>query len=264
MKKWNAKERQNQIVNLLSDNGTMKITDLAAYFNVSRETIRRDLLTLNKTGDVKKWFGGAISTQEKQDFSIQELDAKMEISTAEKMQICQKALEFIPPHSSIFIDNGSTTLFLANLLKHMSGYTIITASIQVINICMKSDNTLIFCGGVVNPLLMSTVGAPAVDFLKHLKTDIAILGSSGFKLNDGPTLNDFEYSQVKKTAKKNAQTSIVLADSRKATYSSLIQFADWSEIDCLITDSKIDPVVRKKIAESTQIVIADEAEPTAE
>lgn len=258
MKKLSAAERQAQIVNLLSDRRTMKIVDLATYFNVSRETIRRDLIVLNETGAAKKWFGGAISTQEKQDFSILELDKKIEINATAKMHICQKALELIPPQAVIFLDNGSTTLYMAKLLKHLSGYTIITTSIPIINTCINSSNKLIICGGVIDSLIMSVMGAPSVDFLKHLKTDVAILGSSGFKLNDGPTGNNFEYSQIKKTAIKNAQTSIVLADSSKASYSSLIQYADWNEIDYLVTNSDIDSDIRKKIESKTNVIFANE------
>lgn len=258
MKKLNAAERQAQIVDLLSDNKTMKIIDLANYFNVSRETIRRDLIVLNETGAAKKWFGGAISTQEKQDFSIMELDKKIEMNATAKMHICQKALELIPPKSVIFIDNGSTTLYMARLLKHLSGYTIITTSIPVINTCINSSNKLIICGGVVDSLIMSAMGAPTVDFLKHLKTDVAVLGSSGFKLNDGPTGNNFEYSHIKKTAIRNAQTSIVLADSSKATYSSLIQYADWKEIDYLVTDTGLDQEIGKKIESKTNVIFAAE------
>lgn len=257
MKKLNAAERQAQIVELLSNNKTMKIVDLANHFNVSRETIRRDLIVLNEIGAAKKWFGGAISTQEKQDFSIQEIDKKIKINATSKMQICQKALELIPPQAVIFLDNGSTTLYMAKLLKNLSGHIIITTSIPVINTCINSSNKLIICGGVIDPLIVSTIGSSSVDFLKQIKTDVAILGSSGFKMNNGPTGNNFEYSQIKKTAIKNAQTSIVLADSSKATYSSLIQYVDWDEIDYLVTNSDINPDIREKIESKTNIIYAN-------
>lgn len=257
MKKMNARERQNQIVELLSNNGVMKIMDIANHFNVSRETIRRDLISLENDGSIKKWFGGVISAKENQDFNIQSLEQKIELNADVKMKICQKALEFIPPHSDIFLGDGSTVLCLAKLLSQMSGHTIITSSVQVVNACIKSDNKIIMCGGVITPLGMSTIGAPTIDFLKNLKTDISFLGSSGFKLNNGPTGNDFESCNVKTTALNNSQTRILLADSSKATYSSLITFANWSEVDYLITDSNLDPVVQNRIADTTEIIFAD-------
>ena len=258
MKRMNASERQNQIVDLLSQNGVMKIMDIADHFNVSRETIRRDLIILEDDNRIKKWFGGVISANEHQDFNIQSIEQKIELNTDVKMEICKKALEFIPPQSDIFLGDGSTVLCLAKLLNQTSGHTIITSSVQVVNACIKSNNKVIMCGGMITPLGMSAVGAPTIDFLSSLKTDIAFLGSSGFKLNNGPTGNDFESCNVKTTALKNAQTRILLADSSKALSSSLITFASWDEVDYLITDSNLDSNVKNSISESTKIIFADQ------
>lgn len=257
MKKLNATERQTQIEELLSQRGVMKIMDLANYFNVSRETIRRDLICLKHEGRIQKWFGGVISAKENQAFNIQPLEEKKKLNFDIKMQICRKALELIPPHSDIYLGDGSTVLCLAALLNQESGHTIITSSIEVATTCANSQNTIVLCGGVLKPLGMSTVGAPAVDFLKNLKTDIAFLGTSGFQLNDGPTGNDFENCNVKKTALENTQTSILLSDSSKSFYSSLITFADWEQIDYLVTDSQIDQEVYNRIMELTNIILAD-------
>lgn len=280
MKKLSSAERQKQILELLSQNGAMKTLDLSNYFHVSRETMRRDLIALTEQGAIEKWFGGVICSshlaqhpsvygdiknrmgmnapeEADKDYSIQVLDEKMELHSDIKMLISQKVLEFLPPRATIFVDNGSTTLHLARLLSQLSGYTIITASIPVINACINSSNKLIICGGVVDSLIMSSTGTPTVEFLNHLKTDVAIFGSSGFKSNGGPTGNDLDYSQIKKAALRNTQTSIVLADSSKATYSSMIQFAEWKEIDYLITDSALDPAFRNQFADSTQIILAD-------
>ena len=92
MKRMNASERQNQIVDLLSQNGVMKIMDIADHFNVSRETIRRDLIILEDDNRIKKWFGGVISANEHQDFNIQSIEQKIELNTDVKMEICKKAL----------------------------------------------------------------------------------------------------------------------------------------------------------------------------
>lgn len=280
MKKLSSTERQKQILELLSQNGAMKTLDLSNYFHVSRETMRRDLIALTEQGAIEKWFGGVICSShlaqhpsiygdiknwmgvnapedDDKDYSIQVLDEKMELHSNIKMLISQKVLEFLPPRATIFVDNGSTTLHLARLLSQLSGYTIITASIPVINACINSSNKLIICGGVVDSLIMSATGTPTVDFLNQLKTDVAIFGSSGFKSNGGPTGNDLDYSQIKKAALRNTQTSIVLADSSKASYSSMIQFAEWKEIDYLITDSALDPAFRNQFADSTQIILAD-------
>lgn len=280
MKKLNSQERQEQIVELLERNGAMKVLDLANYFKVSRETIRRDLITLSDHGSVTKYHGCITRNHHQSPFStehpnVQEdlsgssqlerlnsqirlLDEKLQINAEIKMKICQKALTLIPPNASIFLDNGSTTLFLAQLLNQLSGYSIITSSIQVINTCLNGSNQLIMCGGAINTLTFSSTGILAADFLKKLNTNVAFMGSEGFLSNGGPTGNDLNYRQVKQAALEHSDLRVVLADSSKGDYSALAKYADWKDIDYLITDSNLDPELRRWIEKDTRIIFADE------
>lgn len=250
--KLTAAERQAQIVELLSNNGTMKAIELADYFQVSRETIRRDLIALNEAGTVKKWFGGAMPVN---DFRIQPVDARTDNQEI-KMRICQKALDYIPDHAVLFLDTGSTVLCMAQLLKDRSGYTIITNSIPVINVLLESNNQVIITGGSVNQQIMSVMGLQTVSFLEKIKLDVAILGSSGYDRHKGPTSNNLDDGQIKHVVIDNAQTSIVLADSRKATHSSLTQYASWRDIDYLITDDGMSPQKLEALKEQTDVILA--------
>ena len=253
MSKLGAAERQAQIVDLLSNNGTMKIMDLAKHFQVSRETIRRDLIVLNQAGTVKKWFGGAIPVY---DFETRPVDDRMKEREESKAKICEKAMELLSDKSVIFLDTGSTLLCLAKMLKNASGHTIISNSIPVINELIGSDNQLIVTGGSVNQRVMCATGAQTIEFLERIKVDMAILGSSGFERHKGPTGNTFDDCQIKMTAIRNAQTSVVVADSSKAGYSSLTQYASWKEIDCLITDSELPDGMKRRLEEMTSVVLA--------
>lgn len=261
MKKTNATQRQAAILELLSKNGAMKTADLAEHFQVSRETMRLDLLELTNQGLVKKWFGGVICTPPETPDSpgITEttvIDERMTRMPEEKTRICRKALELIPEHATIFLDCGSTNLYLAQQLRSLSGYTIISTSLQIINTLCGSANKLIICGGVIDTSILSVCGTPALDFLRQLRTDVAIFGSSGFKANSGPTGLASDYSSIKKIALQNTLTSIVLADHTKATYSSPVQFADWSEIDYLVTDPAMDPQALERLGEHTKVIFA--------
>ena len=130
MKKLNAAERQMQIINLLNKNGAMKTLDLANYFHVSRETMRRDLLALTEQGLIDKWFGGVIcadqltqhpviyedmktwlqsghKTSNKKEIPVPPSEKKPETDTASpKMQIARKALSLLTHGSTIFLDSG--------------------------------------------------------------------------------------------------------------------------------------------------------------
>lgn len=252
MAKLSATERQEQIVTLLTENGTMKITDLAQRFEVSRETIRRDLNALHETGSIKKWFGGAIL---KQDFRVDRVETRLGEHAAEKQRICAKAMEFIPDESVIFLDTGSTCLCLAKLLKDQRGHTIITNSLPIIHELMDSNHRLIVAGGDYNATLMGMVGMQTVNFLESIKFGVAFLGSSGFDQHQGPAGNRFEDSQIKTTVIKNAQTGIVLCDSSKATCTALTQYASWRDIDYMITDKGISEDTLARLEEMTTVVV---------
>ena len=253
MAKLSAAERQAQIVELLSSNGTMKAVDLADYFQVSRETIRRDLIALSEAGTVKKWFGGALPVN---DFSVKPVDTRLMDHQDIKMKLCEKAMEFIPEHAVLYLDTGSTVLCFAKLLQQLSGYTIITNSISALNALLESNHQIIMTGGTVNAQVMSTYGMQTTSLLKTLRVDAAILGTSGFDRHKGPSTNHIEDAEIKKAAIDSAQTSIVLTDSRKATYSSLTQYANWRDIDYLITDSGISAETVQQLSEMTTVVQA--------
>lgn len=252
MARLNAQERQRQIIELLNNNGSMKATDLADYFSVSRETIRRDLNALSEDGSITKGFGGAIA---KNDFTTLPIDSRLEDEHEAKMRIVQKALSFIPERGFIYLDTGSTTLSLALALKNMSDYTIITNSISVLTTLIDSKNHLIFLGGECNSEIMATVGSQVNELLETLRIDIAFLGTAGFERHHGPSTNAFVDSQTKRSALECAQTSIVLTDSRKAKYSSFRQYASWSDIDYLISDTNFPQDILSEIEESTNVIL---------
>lgn len=253
MSKLSASDRQAQIVELLSNNGTMKVMDLASHFQVSRETIRRDLIVLNEAGAVKKWFGGAMPMY---DFETRPVDDRMKVREDSKIKICEKAMELLQDKSVLFLDTGSTPLCLAKMLRNVAGRTIISNSIPVINELVGSNNQLIITGGSINQQVMSAMGSQTISFLECIKVDVAFLGSSGFDRHKGPTSNTFDDCQIKKTVLQNAQTNVVLADSSKATYSSLTQYANWRDIDYLITDDELSEEARQQLQEMTAVVLA--------
>lgn len=254
MNKMTAAERQAKIAELLADRGTMRTVDIAEYFQVSRETIRRDLMAMSETGTVKKWFGSVMPVN---DFNILPVDTRVMDSPDAKLAICQKALEFISPNTVLFLDTGSTVLCMAKLLKVRTGYTIITNSLPVVMELIDSNNNLLFTGGSVNSQIRCTTGMQTIEFLEKVKMDIAILGSSGFDRHKGPTGNSFEDSQIKRIALQNAKCSIVVADSSKASYSSLTQYAGWRDIDYLITDDGFPAETMRSLSEMTTVILAE-------
>ncbi|MDF7638119.1 DeoR/GlpR family DNA-binding transcription regulator [Lactobacillus sp. ESL0791] len=246
-------EREKKLQEYIAENGAVKISSLAAKFAVSRETIRRDILSLEKKGKITKWYG---TVMPKNDFNIPAIEKRMAVNQLQKKAICNKAIEYMPKSSVIFLDAGSTLLWLAKKLKNMTGYTILTSSISIVNELVGSKNRIIILGGVVDPATMSIMGAQTLEFLDEIKIDTAFLGTSGFAEHQGPTVNSFNDGQIKQKVIKNCQTSIVLADSSKAVYASLSQYSSWNDIDILITDRSLPKDSLTKLEKRVAVVIS--------
>jgi DeoR family fructose operon transcriptional repressor len=252
MAKLMTPDRQVKIVELLNNNGSLNMSELAKRLEVSKETIRRDLLYLHEIGAIKKFHGGAAVNY---DLKTPNITIKSNSNMLAKDRICQKALEYLPEQGVIFLDTGSTVMCFAGLLSKKSGLTIITDSLAAANALVNSNNTVHLTGGQLNSLNMSMDGYQTVNFLSTVKVELAVFGSNGFEQHHGPTTGGFLDVQIKQTILKNARTCIVLADSSKSRSIAFAQYTTWSEIDCLITDSDIAPDVVAELEKATSVIV---------
>lgn len=254
MGKLIAAERQKEILKLLSDNGSVKIGQLADRFEVSKETIRRDLDHLNLMGYLERSHGGATSVFEYGNISTEKRISK---DAEVKKKLCEAALSYLPSSGVIYLDSGSTIAHLAKLLAQRSGNTIITPSLSSANILANSDNTIILIGGQLNPSNMSTEGFQNISFINSLRVSASFLGTNGFEEHNGPASSEFSDAQTKQAIVPNSHMNIVITDSSKATMSALIQYTSWRNIDVLITDTKLPQNLYQKISEMTEVVLID-------
>ena len=251
MAKKIAAQRQKEIVEVLERNGGYKMTELANIFNVSKETIRRDLIHLNEIGAIQKKYGGAVSAYE---FQSQPVSMKLEKNHDLKERICRKALEFIPQNSIIYIDTGSTCTCLASMLKQYEGLTVITNSLSAAEALVDSKCMVHVAGGQLNSLNLSFEGYQTTSFLGTIKVELAFMGSTGFDQHNGPTTISFLDTQAKQTILHNSKTKIVLADSSKAETTAFAQYATWQEMDYFISDTNLPEETVKKLSELTNVI----------
>ena len=247
MSKLITAERRNKIAELIISNGSIKVGELAKTFAVSTETIRKDLIYLDKQGIIKKSHGGALSSLEVIEKPLE--DRNMENYDA-KLAIANEALKFIKDHSVIFIDAGST-----KLLYLKKGLTIITNSVSALNVLSNSDNIVHLSGGQLNNTTMALEGFGATSFLSKIKVDVAFLGSSGFKEHFGPTSIDFSDAEVKRIMIRNSKQNFVLADSKKSRSTAMVEYATWKNIDFLITDDNISDKEIDFLQKNTTVLV---------
>lgn len=254
MTKLLAVERKNKIVEMLKQNQSFKMAELAELLGVSKETIRRDLIYLDSIGAVNKSHGGVTAPYE---LHTKTMTSRIDEGLKTKELICRRAMSFVPEQGVIYLDTGSTLTCLASLLCEKSGLTIITNSLSAANALVGSTNSVILTGGQLNSTNLSMEGYQVTSFLRTIKFEIAFFGTNGFEGHSGPTTCDFLDVQAKKIALENAKQTIVVTDSSKAFVTSLTQYAAWRNVNHLITDAGLPANIRENLSELTDVIIAE-------
>lgn len=244
-------ERRNEISRLIITNGSIRVGDIAKKFGVSTETVRKDLIYLDKLGIIKKSHGGAMASSGifEKPFSKranENIDSKREIALL--------AQQFIPKKGIVILDSGSTVLELAKLITLKSGLTVITNSIGVADALADTDNKVYLVGGEVRGVTMSLSGHWASQAFRSVNADVAFLGSSGIKGKNGPCAESFVEAEVKCNIIENSKKNIVLADSSKFENEALVEYASWEKIDVLVTDSNISKKLLPSIEKQVEVI----------
>lgn len=246
-------ERRQFIEKKLLAEGQIKVAELSELFNVSSETIRKDLLFLEEKGIAKKGYGGAVVVNDLLEPSFKEKYAK---NKDEKTQIAKKALDFLSDGMIILMDAGSTVYTLAKMMALKKNLTVFTNSPKSAQVLDDYNIKTYLVGGEIRNNSNALVGGWALRAISEIKADIAILGTSGFAGREGPCVENFEESEIKKAMIKSANKVIIVADSSKAKTHSMIEFAKWRDVDAFVTDSKLDETVFSEIVQRTEVVLA--------
>lgn len=249
-----ASERRQKILSLISEKGQVRASDLAEFLSVTPETIRKDLIYLNNKKLLKKGHGIAQAINEYQERSMFD---RIHENTDAKKAIAELTLKQLADCSVIFVDAGSTLTAFAGLLGRYPQIAVVTNSFSVVTSLLETGNTIYFIGGEINKVTQSTSGFWASNELDSIKIDIAFLGTSGFQSHNGPCTKQFSDAQFKHDVIRSSNKVIVLADSTKFKSNAIMQYADWSDIDLLITDSGVSEEQRKMVSQFIDILIAE-------
>lgn len=233
-----APERWEQLRGILGQNRVVRVEELTQQLGVSAATIRRDLGELEKLGELRRVYGGAVSTGGRLDEPL--FDDKTSVAAAEKRRIARAALGFVKPNDTIYLDGGSTVLELARLLKDRSNVTVVTNSLRAAGELAGRGPRLILVGGELRRLAQTTVGPLTRFVIRELHVDKAFMGTIGLSLAEGLTTTDPTEAYTKELVMEHACQVILLADSSKAHKISFTRAGRLEEVQVLITDGKFD------------------------
>ncbi|MGN1275449.1 MAG: DeoR/GlpR family DNA-binding transcription regulator [Floccifex sp.] len=229
----NAKERQEKIYQKILNENSVKISELAFLFQVSSETIRKDLSILEQQQLITKKHGVA---EINQDYNQLPLDIKISEHSNLKQQIAKKALEYIQDNSIIFLDPGSTTLALCKYLPLKKNLTIVTNSLAIAQMISNTKHDLLFLGGKLQKRGKSMVGVFAAQTIDKIQIDTAFMGCDGIYQTGGPTTFSLEELLIKQHVISKSRQKILLCDSSKFKKQGTYTFARFSDYDVLITN----------------------------
>ncbi|WP_372408200.1 DeoR/GlpR family DNA-binding transcription regulator [Streptomyces luteireticuli] len=235
-----APERQQEILRLARAGGRVDVLSLADAFQVTAETVRRDLKALDRAGLLRRVHGGAIPAG-RLDFEP-DLAEREATAANEKDAIARAALAELPgTDGSVILDAGSTVARLAARLPLETGLTVVTHALPVAaRLADHPGIALHLIGGRVRHRTRAAVDAWALRAYGEIKADVAFVATNGFSPDGGLTTPDLAEAAVKRAAVASARRVVLLADSAKYGKQHFARFGDLSDVDLLVTDAGLD------------------------
>lgn len=253
-----AEERQQAMAQLVSERGRLSVNLLAAEFDVTTETVRRDLSALERMGLVRRVHGGAVpaSSLAAIESALVERD---QANTREKERVARAALALLPPAgSTILLDAGSTTHRFAALLPRDHRLTVVTHAVPIAaRLAGSPQIELHLLPGRVRSTTQAAVGADTVAALAELRVDAVFLGTNGISVDHGLSTPDRDEAATKRAMVQSARQVVVLADASKLGAEAPVRFATLDEVDVLVTDDGGDPAEREALTRAgLEVVVA--------
>ena len=250
-----ATERQEQIENLLVLEGRVSVVDLAGRFEVTTETVRRDLDQLEAAGALRRVHGGAVAI-DRASTAESPLTERLHRHSAAKTAIGQRAIDAIGDgfRGSIFLDAGTTTAAVASHLAPRlaaGSIEVVTHALSLANALTSVPNAaLTLIGGRVRGLTAAAVGADTVRVIESMRPDVAFLGTNGVSAGFGLSTPDPDEAAVKRAIVRSARRVVVVADADKLGRELLVGFAPLEDVDVLVTDAEPDATLSAALAEA--------------
>ena len=253
----NAAERRKEIFRLLQENQTVEVIELAARFDVTPMTIRRDLAVFEKQGLITTNYGGAYlnkGTSIEPSFSMKSTQC-----IDKKQMIGYEAARMIRDGDVIIIDCGTTTLQLAKYLKGKK-LTVITNSWPVVSFLGGLPKIkLLLAPGEYDDISAGTFGISTAKFIENFHADKVFIGTHGCSLEQGASVPEIYDAEMKRALLAAGKEKVLMVDHTKFGVKCLAKHADLSDFDCIITDDGIDPETQEVIRANCQkLIVAQE------
>ena len=227
--------RQALLIQEVRNRGAASVEALAEQFNVTLQTVRRDVKQLAAAGLLARFHGGVrVPTSTTENIAYRQ---RQQLNEQSKQRIARAIAAVVPEDCSLIINIGTTAEAVAHELMNQKGLRVITNNLNVAAILSNNpDCEVIVAGGVVRSRDRGIVGEATVDFISQFKVDIGLIGISG--IEDDGTLRDFDYREVKvaRAIIEHSRQVWLAADHSKFNRPAMVKLARLDEVDMLFTD----------------------------
>ncbi|HIT89044.1 MAG TPA: DeoR/GlpR transcriptional regulator [Candidatus Merdenecus merdavium] len=233
-----AIERRNEILEKLQRDKRVVVGELSHHYEVSEETIRRDLEKLESEGYAIKSYGGAVLNENNNNIDLP-FNIRKKKNIVGKQKIAELIKQMVHDQERIMLDASSTAVYIAKALKEKRELTLITNSIEIIiELFDQSDWHVLSTGGSAREGSFALVGPQTDKMLSSYHVDKAIISCKGLDLKAGITDSEELHARNKKTMLESAKEKILAMDSTKFDEIAFTQIGNLADLTTLVTDKK--------------------------
>ena len=253
-------ERQRRLLAMLRDRKAAELEEMARVLAVSSSTVRRDLETLERLGQVQRTHGGAIYRESagRRGQPSPALGARMGENIAAKQAIGRSVAGQVEPNMTLLLDGGSTVIYAAQQITARP-LQVVTNSLSVANLFADDEQVeLLVIGGSLYPRSGVLVGPIATGCLADLHADLMLFSLAG--LYDDAAYNiNLAMVEVEQVMLRQAARSVMLMDSSKFGRKSLVRVCGLDEVDCIVADEAVDDAWRQRLGDRLVVAGATDA-----
>lgn len=233
-------QRKQLILDLLKQNGQVVAKHLSQQWNLSEDTIRRDLRDLARDGLVLRVHGGALPASP----AVANLAVRSGISIEQKAALGRAGAALVQRGQVVAIDGGTTSVQLVRHLPRDLPFTVVTHSPSIaVELMDHPSIEVLLIGGRLFRHSMVSVGSAAIEAIERIRVDIFFMGATGIHPKTGATTGDFEEAAVKRALSRQSAETIVLASPEKLNAASPYLIVPIGELSGLVVESWVSEEV---------------------
>ena len=248
-----AAVRKQKILDVVLEKKSATVVELARMFNVTNETIRRDLTDLEKQGKLKRSYGGAFV--QTGIGNLVATDVRAEAYVDSKTAIAQICRHFIHNGDAIFLDNSTTAFFVAKAIQGMR-LTVLTNNLMIVNLLAKSGSIHLVCtGGDYANEEKAFSGNGAIRMLENYYVDASFLSCRSLSLEHGVTDSTEIWTAMRQQIIRRSAKNFIIADYTKFDQTSYTYICNFNSVYAVVTDRPLNETWRSSLAEQGCILI---------